>query len=90
MDSKPELKTIIKPLAWLVVLTGWLFYGFITWMAITHPHPEKDPVTDFQEGLKQARHDWGFSIFMLISIVVYAISWAYIKENRKKKGKPEK
>jgi hypothetical protein len=90
MSREPDLKTIMKPLCWFIVLTGWLLYGFLIWVQFEHPHPERDPITDFQEGLKDANEHWGFSLFMLSGIILYMVSWAYIKAEREDKKQQQK
>lgn len=72
-------------MAWMIVLTGWLFYGLLIWVETTHPHPQKNPIADLQEGFKDVPKHWGFHLVMLIAIVLYAISWGYVRSNKKGK-----
>jgi hypothetical protein len=89
LNNKPDLKIIVKPLAWLVVITGWIFYGLVIWEQVTHPRPEKDPVTDFQEGLKSSAEHWQFSLFMLCMVLLYVSCWVFIKEEKETKKRKE-
>jgi hypothetical protein len=85
--NDPDFKLLAKTFAWMFVVTCWIFYGLIIWVQFEHPHPQKDPITDFQEGLKDAHEHWGFSLFMLGAIVLYAVAWAYIREERENRKK---
>jgi hypothetical protein len=85
MNKQPELKTILKPLAWVIVLTGWLFYAGVILMEFLHPatHDPIDTIRNFTQNLKRAAQDWGFSLFMLSFIVLYCVCWGYIKGDKK-------
>lgn len=87
MNNKPELKTIIKPLAWFIVITGWLIYGAAMMSLFLHPSKEDpiDTIQNFKANLQLIRKDWAFSIVMFTGIVIYCFAWAYIKGERKEK-----
>lgn len=79
------LKKPLRVAAWCIVITCWLLYGFINLLAILHPSKPKDPtdmVTDFKHSLQVMHRDWGFTIFVVCTFVLYFVCWSYLRKDK--------
>jgi hypothetical protein len=80
-----NMKTILRPLAWVIVVTCWFFYGLIILVDLIEPPKQQNPIKQITEGFEQMKHHLQFNLVMFMIVLAYILCWAYLKEEKESK-----